>query len=1140
MIQCRTVNSTNTVSSGFGFIRIRFIRLENLRVENCGGMITPSVVRSFNDSYFYFGPGQSAVFLFGLCFDLQLLNVVITNYTGYAVIGVDVFSQEQDTVQIKNVEISNSTFYGTTGTLPSSCTANLTREYQCAGSGMLFYYTDTKRPESCFPSVVNTTMVISGCSFTNNYNHIPSTSLPTVVSLVSNHSVSRLPLIGGGALTVIYTQRSTIVATNVSNSNFTLSGGQAYGATLVLHLSYPLSGWVYFADCFFQGGFSSARKYSGGDIAVYFKFSSLYSGDAGVECLRIEHTNFFHGSRKLAQHHAHVAVVQLSNNTSTNCDVTIDDSHCTGDFPLALDAYGLYRCLFGFALSSSDALNLKLLDVSSNVGYGAFEFVNLGKVKIIGKRQNSSVFERSSIPLINAYNTDVHLSGNITFQNNHAHYGSGGGAILLEANSHLFFEEPLNLLFENNSAVYGGAVYAVENNAPFCLFQFTTIGLVTCQENCSRSLNIKVTFVGNIANLAGNSIYADPIYECDLLPTSNLTVTWRYLPNLYSQIFDFPKRSQAHNNIAEISSVANFICVCQNNTASGYQCNATKHFQPTVRVFLGRTFSVWIQPIDTNNSAVYSILSSTPSQGWALGPNKEITHVLGVNCSEVNYTIIGKQRTATNGSIAIQPFVLKTTAVTYLYFTIESCPLGFKENRTSGVCECTTMLSSHDVHCYPSTGLAQIPEKSWVGPINDQPGKIGFSSTCSAGYCNLNTDAINISDATAACAHERTGVLCGDCPGHLSVVFGSTKCLPCSNIWLLTIPLYGLAGMVLVFLLFLLRLTVANGTLNGLIFYGNVVSTNMLIFLDCEALQWLLTFVATINLDLGFPVCFYQGMDEISKAYFQFIFPIYLWSIAGLVIITSRHSVVISKLVSKSSVPVLATVIHISFSKLTRAAFEGLASADVNVEVEGVNGTTSTVIVWYFDGNVRYCEGEHVGLFILSLFTLIFFVIPYTVTLVIAPFLIRYRFVNRFKPMIDAYTGPYKDSRRFWFGLRVAILFLIFVVYEFLKGRNNLLLLSIETYFLAFLIIVQLLAKPYKSNVIQALDIFFVVDCFLLTSYGAFSLQTSARSSAIYIGAGVLVGLVFLVFSCIIVWHVYVASSNWFTVPKKEPDTKTD
>jgi len=62
-----------------------------------------------------------------------------------------------------------------------------------------------------------------------------------------------------------------------------------------------------------------------------------------------------------------------------------------------------------------------------------------------------------------------------------------------------------------------------------------------------------------------------------------------------------------------------------------------------------------------------------------------------------------------------------------------------------------------------------------------------------------------------------------------SLALGSSKCLQRSNIYILLFIPFALAGIAFVLLLLIFKLTVAAGTINGLI-YANVVAVNCLIF----------------------------------------------------------------------------------------------------------------------------------------------------------------------------------------------------------------------------------------------------------------------------------------------------------------------
>jgi len=61
-------------------------------------------------------------------------------------------------------------------------------------------------------------------------------------------------------------------------------------------------------------------------------------------------------------------------------------------------------------------------------------------------------------------------------------------------------------------------------------------------------------------------------------------------------------------------------------------------------------------------------------------------------------------------------------------------------------------------------------------------------------------------------------------------------------------------------MLFACNLTVTEGTLNGLIFYANIIWINRSIYFPAMATNALTIFIAWINLDFGIQTCFYDGL----------------------------------------------------------------------------------------------------------------------------------------------------------------------------------------------------------------------------------------------------------------------------------------
>ena len=88
----------------------------------------------------------------------------------------------------------------------------------------------------------------------------------------------------------------------------------------------------------------------------------------------------------------------------------------------------------------------------------------------------------------------------------------------------------------------------------------------------------------------------------------------------------------------------------------------------------------------------------------------------------------------------------------------------------------------------------------------------------------------------------------------------------------------------------LCSLTVALGTISGLIFYANVVGANQSVFFPPGSFHFLRVFISWLNLNLGIETCFYDGMDAYVKKWLQFVFLIYIWGVIALIMFISAQS----------------------------------------------------------------------------------------------------------------------------------------------------------------------------------------------------------------------------------------------------------
>ena len=140
------------------------------------------------------------------------------------------------------------------------------------------------------------------------------------------------------------------------------------------------------------------------------------------------------------------------------------------------------------------------------------------------------------------------------------------------------------------------------------------------------------------------------------------------------------------------------------------------------------------------------------------------------------------------------------------------------------------------------------------------------------------------------CLLNRSGILCGQCAEGLSLMLGSNQCGQCTNDYIALIIPFAVAGIALTAFVIVLNLTVSVGTINGLIFYANIVKIYEAIFFPNGSIPILSQFISWLNLDLGIETCFFDGMNSCSKTWLQFIFICYVWFLLMLVIILSKYS----------------------------------------------------------------------------------------------------------------------------------------------------------------------------------------------------------------------------------------------------------
>ena len=428
---------------------------------------------------------------------------------------------------------------------------------------------------------------------------------------------------------------------------------------------------------------------------------------------------------------------------------------------------------------------------------------------------------------------------------------------------------------------------------------------------------------------------------------------------------------------------------------------------------------------------------------------EETKQIVTQTCTVVKFTIL-----QIHSHYKWCELIFKTDRLTSndaFYIKFYPCPAGF--SKINGRCQCDPMLTATSLSiddCDINDQTILRPANSWISATtNNETLTYLLSLDCPFDYCLPYQSRLKLLlTADLQCQFRRHGLLCGQCSDGLSTVFGSSHCQKCSNANIFIIVPIAVLGLLLVVLLFLINLTVADGTINAFILYVNILSINSTVFFHSHdaASKTAYIFISVLNLDMGIQTCFYDGMDDYAKIWLQLLFPLYLIFIATILIMASRYSSRVQRLTARRALPVLATLFLLSYTKILRTVSSVLFFYSSIIHLP----SNHIKLVWSVDANVNMFEFRFIALFIVCL--VIFIVlIPFNITLLFTRSLARFKLVNKFKPLLDVYQGPFKIKFYYWIGLHLVIKAVFFGLSALDKKVNlligSMILIAIEGIF---------------------------------------------------------------------------------------------
>ena len=287
------------------------------------------------------------------------------------------------------------------------------------------------------------------------------------------------------------------------------------------------------------------------------------------------------------------------------------------------------------------------------------QVIHCSKLYLDGRTQ----FIHNHGTALEAYKSQVIVSGHVAFYNNSAYRGGGlaliYSTVLLEQNSFLEFEG-------NRVSDVGGAMYYPligEDKDEFCFYQLTISEI-----NQLKELNVTVRFSANVAYNGGEIIFGAALNdECKVnYHYSSLTSS-----DVYQSIFFNDTNS---SRMSSFSSEPTRVCFCNQSGAPQCMENSSILFHLDQPVFPGEviTLSAVIVGKDfgTASGSVYATFIHSSDNIVVLEPSQYSQAVKYSNCNELEYTILSlPNRSVTlvfTASVASTQSMLTDSYVDYL------------------------------------------------------------------------------------------------------------------------------------------------------------------------------------------------------------------------------------------------------------------------------------------------------------------------------------------------------------------------------------------------------------------------------------------------------------------------------------------
>ena len=766
------------------------------------------------------------------------------------------------------------------------------------------------------------------------------------------------------------------------------------------------------------------------------------------------------------------------------------------------------NCLF-----SNNTSGGNMLEIVSNTLYMSninlinnkikrIEYSIIRITSILLSHRQYNIMNICNINFINNTGTGLKLKevtvyfNNITFYNNTGVYG--GGMSLYH--TRIYLTGPL--IYERNTALFGGAIYIATAEIIFPTSYCTTFEQITFSSNFAGRFGADVfiedgftvsniiyfTFPCTINDTISNNVRADHIISGPYKITINL--------QSISTITMFPGQKLTY--IAKVTDYLGNLTSCLVNIILECGNNFCEHVQLT-----GETQSL----LSTSNYTTNLYLTS--------------------NVEHHDYLI------------KLRFLCLDTNAEAYANVNLTTCPLGYvfqtsqKSQPIQGTCEC----ASDDVQCDFVLGVACIRHGYWLGNINADDvlleDTLNHTAPCQYPYCKTDLPPCPISGLSQTynklpvaqdeqCNGLYGGLLCRSCREDSVFSFESVNCIPSSNckpwqpyVTLVLVVVFQLALGFGIVIVLKASFKTGIGHLYGPLFF--IAALRLVPFgyykeyVQLKFTVSIFQSVLLLNLEVfgKIPWCFFSNINPILNYSLHFLGPFIIAVVLLSTVLLARYYPRQFLSLQSSPVQAICLLILLSFWSVS----------DTCIQLLKPTTTLNGVKVWRvaLQPNIQYLKDPyHIVTWIISTVLLIFLLVPFILLLFMSPLLRRKFNLTRIQPLLDAFQSCYDDKFRWYSG--VYLLSWIILNINMPYYVMEIILVAVGT--LHFMI------QPYKYQWLNIVDTLLLVDLNMLSSLTSVDSPNSIHKETVPISyILVVLPLTYITFGG--VWIISVIIIKW-------------